>query len=146
MWERVTDYRSAKKYRIERAPKSQSPYTVQVTRVYDVRQKTIVCSRVDKGAEQNVGIEIKLLILFYPQTDSQTERMNQELKQYLQFFIYKQKSWSEQLVIAEFSMNNKTHSATKVSLFIVNYSKELRIGQILEERAKQKKQQSFLRK
>ena len=146
MWERVTDYGSAKKYRTERAPKSQSPYTIQVTRVYDVRQKTIVCSRVDKGAEQNVGIEIKLLILFYPQTDSQTERMNQELKQYLQFFIYKQKSWSEQLVIAEFSMNNKTHSATKVSLFIVNYSKELRIGQILEERAKYKKQQSFLRK
>ena len=32
-------------------------------------------------------IEMKLLTSFYPQTDGQTERMNQELEQYLRFFV-----------------------------------------------------------
>jgi len=30
-----------------------------------------------------LGIEIKLFTVFHPQTDSQMERMNQELEQYL---------------------------------------------------------------
>jgi len=34
-----------------------------------------------------LGIETKLFIVFYSQTDGQTERMNQELEQYLHMFI-----------------------------------------------------------
>jgi len=34
-----------------------------------------------------LGIETKLSMAFHPQTDSQMERMNQELEQYLQMFI-----------------------------------------------------------
>ena len=34
-----------------------------------------------------LGIKTKLLTVFHPQTDGQTERMNQELEQYLWFFI-----------------------------------------------------------
>ena len=34
-----------------------------------------------------LGIDSKLLTVFYPQTDRQTERMNQELEQYLRMFI-----------------------------------------------------------
>ena len=30
--------------------------------------------------------------------------------------------------MAKFAVNNKTHSATKVSLFMANYGRELRIG------------------
>ena len=53
--------------------------------------------------------------------------MNQELEQYLWFLInYRQKDWPEQLVLEKFSINNKVHSATKVSLFIANYSRKLR--------------------
>ena len=55
--------------------------------------------------------------------------MNQKLEKYLQFFIdYRQKDWAEWLVIAEFVVSNKTYLATKVSLFIVNYGRELRMG------------------
>ena len=32
-------------------------------------------------------ISIKLSIAYYPQTDGQTERMNQKLEQYLRMFI-----------------------------------------------------------
>ena len=34
-----------------------------------------------------LGIETKILTLYYPQTDGQTEKMNQELEQYLRFFV-----------------------------------------------------------
>jgi len=40
-----------------------------------------------KKINRMLGIEIKLLTAFHPQTDRQTEWMNQELEQYFQFFV-----------------------------------------------------------
>jgi len=34
-----------------------------------------------------LGIKNKISMVFYPQTDGQTERVNQELEQYLRMFI-----------------------------------------------------------
>jgi len=43
-----------------------------------------------------LGIENKMSIVFYPQTDGQTERITQELEQYLRMFIdHRQKQWSD---------------------------------------------------
>ena len=44
------------------------------------------------------------------------------------FIKYKQRNWPEWLAIAEFAVNNKVHSATKVLFFMVNYRRELRMG------------------
>jgi len=53
-------------------------------------------------------IESKLLMAFHPQTDGQTERVNQELEQYLRMFInHRQEQWPECLGTAEFAYNNK---------------------------------------
>ena len=41
---------------------------------------------------------------------------------------HRQKDWPEWLASAEFPVNNKVHTATKVSSFITNYERELRIG------------------
>jgi len=49
-----------------------------------------------KELNRMLKIRTKLLMAFHPQTDGQTERMNQELEQYLRFFIeHKQKDWPE---------------------------------------------------
>ena len=48
------------------------------------------------------------VIAFHPQTDGQTERVNQELEQYLRMFIdHRQEQWPEWLGTAEFAYNNK---------------------------------------
>jgi len=82
-----------------------------------------------KELNRMLEIRTKLSTAFHPQTDRQTERMNQELEQYLQFFIdHRQKDWLEWLAVAEFAVNNKVHTATKVLPFMANYGKELRMG------------------
>ena len=40
-----------------------------------------------KELNRMLGIKTKLSTTFHPQTDRQTERMNQEVEQYLRFFI-----------------------------------------------------------
>ena len=78
-----------------------------------------------------LGIKMKLSTAFHLQTDRQMEHMNQELEQYLRFFVeHRQKDWLEWLASAEFAVNNKTHTATKVLPFMANYGRELRMGGI----------------
>ena len=56
--------------------------------------------------------------------------MNQKLEQYLRFFIdHRQKDWPEWLASAEFAVNNKVHTTTKVLPFMANYGRELRMGE-----------------
>ena len=71
--------------------------------------------------------------------------MNQELDQYLRLFIdHRQKDWPEQLALAEFVVNNKVHSATKVLPFIVNYDRELRLGANIRKKEKVEKVTEFV--
>ena len=71
---------------------------------------------------------MKLSIAFYSQMNRQTECINHDLEQYLRFFVdYRQKDQLEWLEIAEFAVNNKTHSVTKILQFVVNYRRELRM-------------------
>jgi len=47
-------------------------------------------------------------------------------------------------VTAEFVINNKTHSATKVSLFMVSYSRELRMKTDIKRKEKVEKTTEFV--
>jgi len=76
-----------------------------------------------------LGIKSKLSIVFHPQTDGQTERVNQELEQYLRMFIdHRQEQWPEWLGMAEFAYNNKVYSSTRMSPFKANYGQDPRMG------------------
>ena len=49
-----------------------------------------------KELNRMLGIETRLSTAFHPQMDGQTEQMNQELEQYLRFFVeHRQKDWPE---------------------------------------------------
>ena len=97
-----------------------------------------------KELNRMLEIETRLSIMFYPQTYGQTEQMNQELEQYLWFFIdHRQKDRPEWLVSVEFVVNNKVHTATKVSLFMANYGRELRMGGDIRKRGKVEKATKF---
>ena len=90
-----------------------------------------------KELNKMLGIKTKLSTAFHPQTDGQTERMNQEVEQYLRFFIeHRQKDWPEWLAMAEFAINNKVHMATKTLPFMANYRKELRMGEDIRKKGK----------
>ena len=76
-----------------------------------------------------LGIKTRLSTAYYPQTDGQTERINQELEQYLRVFIdHRQEQWPDWLGMAEFAYNNKIHAATKTLPFKANYSQDPRMG------------------
>jgi len=82
-------------------------------------------------------IQTKLSTAYYPQTNGQMERINQELEQYLRVFInHRQEQWLDWLGIAEFMYNNKIHVATKILPFKVNYGQDPRMG--FEGRRKRK--------
>ena len=83
---------------------------------------------------------------YHPQTDGQTERTNQELKQYLRMYVnHRQNNWSEWLATAEFAFNNKVHTATKMSLFQVNYGRELRMGFDIRKKGKNEKAEELVK-
>jgi len=82
-----------------------------------------------KELNEMLGIKSKLSIAFHPQTDGQTERINQELEQYLRMFIdHRQEQWPEWLETAEFTYNNKAHSSTRTLSFKANYGQDPRMG------------------
>ena len=67
-------------------------------------------------------VDIKLSSAFHPQTDGQTERVNQVLEQYLRCTInYQQDDWTTLLPLAEFAYNNTVHSSTQQTPFFANY-------------------------
>jgi len=46
--------------------------------------------------------------------------------------------------LAEFAINNKVHLATKISLFIANYGRKLRIGMDIRKKEKVEKAMEFV--
>ena len=98
-----------------------------------------------KELNRMLGIQMKLSTAFHPQSDGQTEHMNQKLEQYLQFFVdHRQKDWPEWLASAEFAVNNKIHSTTKVSPFMANYGREVRMGGDIKKKGKVEKAMEFV--
>ena len=69
-----------------------------------------------------LGFKRSLSIVFYPQTDSQTERKNSTIKAYLWAFVnFKQNDWARLLPIAEFAYNNAKNLSTGHKSFELNY-------------------------
>lgn len=69
-----------------------------------------------------LGVKQNLSTAYHPQTDGQTERVNQVVEAYLRAYVdYAQDDWAEWLPLAEFAYNNAEHSSTGMSPFYANY-------------------------
>jgi hypothetical protein len=78
-------------------------------------------SKFIKDLYKLLGIEGNPSTAYHPQTDGQTERINQEIEQYLRMFInHRQDDWPEWLPLATFSYNDKVHTSTGYSPFYLN--------------------------
>jgi len=92
-----------------------------------------------------LGIKSKLLTVFHSQTDGQTERVNQELEQYLRMFInHRQEQWPDWLGTVEFVYNNKMHSSTKTLPFKANYRQNPRMEFEVRRKGKYKGAEKFI--
>ena len=73
-----------------------------------------------KELYKNLGIEANPSTAYHPQTDGQMEWVNQELEEYLQTYInQKQNDWVDWLLIAQFCHNDRQHSVTGYSPFMI---------------------------
>jgi len=87
--------------------------------VSDHRPQFVACFT--KELYRLLGIKLASSTAWHPQTDGQTERVNQELDQYLRLFINeRQDNWYDLLPMAEFQHNNHVHSATQQSPFLLD--------------------------
>ncbi|SOV03667.1 uncharacterized protein UDID_19112 [Ustilago sp. UG-2017a] len=69
-----------------------------------------------------LGIENHFSSAYHPQSDGQTERINQVLEQFLRGYSnHLQTDWSDLLPLAEFSYNNAEHASTQLTPFFANY-------------------------
>jgi len=84
-------------------------------------------------------IESTMSTAYHPQTDEQTEHVNQALEQYLRCYVnYNFSNWSDLLPSAEFTYNNQAHKGIKESLFYLEYSRHPRAGPILVKESPQR--------
>jgi hypothetical protein len=72
-----------------------------------------------------MGVNHKMSTAFHPQTDGQTERLNQTLEQYLRSYVNEQQdNWVELLPLAQFASNSAKSQTTGTSPFFANYGYE----------------------
>ena len=66
---------------------------------------------------------------YHPQTDGQTERVNQEVEQYLRAFVnHRQDDWADWVPIAEFAYNNHVHAGSRNTPFCLDTGQDPRMG------------------
>ena len=69
----------------------------------------------------SIGIKLHHSTAYHPQTDGQTERVNQSLEQYLRCFSNAQQdNWASNIPIAQFSYNSTSHLSNGITPFKAN--------------------------
>lgn len=95
-------------------------------RIYSDRGPQFVSSFI-KAVYKLLGIEGNPSTAYHPQTDGQTEHINQEIKKYLRIFA-KYDGWASLLPMAEFKYRTQVHSGSKFSPFMLNHGYEAYTG------------------
>jgi len=79
-----------------------------------------------------LGTTRQLSMAYHPQTNGQTERINQEIGTFLWYYVnYQQDNWTEWIAAVEFQYNDKRHAATERTLFELNFGRHLWKGDLI---------------
>ncbi|MBW0574005.1 hypothetical protein O181_113720 [Austropuccinia psidii MF-1] len=80
---------------------------------------------------QQLKISRDMSTAYHPETDGQTERVNQILEKYLWMYVsYHQDDWNTWLPLAKFSYNNSDHYSTKQSPFFTVYGRDTQLDSV----------------
>src|SRR5882672_11094527 len=86
-------------------------------------------SNFTQSLSQLLGIRVVASMAYHLQTDGQTERVNQEVEQFLRLFVNQwQDDWYEWLAIAEFAYNDRIHASTRSSPFMMDMGQNPQLG------------------
>ena len=79
-----------------------------------------------QGLSEILRIKVMASTAYHPQTDSQTEHVNQEVKQFLCLFInQRQDDWNDWILIAKFAYTDQVHTLTQASPFMLDTGQNL---------------------
>src|SRR5882724_13111520 len=98
-------------------------------------RRTQFVSNFTQSLSHLLGIRVAASMAYHPQTDGQTKRVNQEVEQFLRLFVNQwQDDWYEWLAIAEFAYNDRNHTSTCSSPFMMDMGQnpQLRIEPLRE--------------
>ena len=104
-------------------------YWNEIQKIHGVPRKILsdrgpqFTSRFIEEFTKALEITRQLSTAYYLQTDRQLERINQEVETFLQY--YQQNDWTEWLAATEFQYNDKKHTATRQTLFVLNFGRHL---------------------
>jgi transposase InsO family protein len=74
--------------------------------------------------QEALGMQLNFSTTYHPETDGQTERMNQILEDMLCMYLMdRHKCWEEFLPLVEFAYNNNYQSIIKMALFKFLYGR-----------------------
>ena len=100
-----------------------------------------------KNLQELLGIEANPSTTYHPQMDRQTERMNQELEEYLRIYVNeKQNDWVGWLPIAQFCHNDRQHSSTGFSPFYINNGRHPFKGLNIQKESKNQMATEYIEK
>jgi len=76
-----------------------------------------------------LDLQENTLTAYHPQTDGKTERVNQEVEQFLQLFMdQRQDDWYNWLAIAKFAYNDWVHASMNSSPFMLDTRQKPQLG------------------
>ena len=73
--------------------------------------------------------ERQLSTVYHSQINGQTERINQKIGTFIQYYMnYQQDNWTDQLAVAEFQYNDKKYTITGRTPFKLNFGRHPQKG------------------
>ena len=83
---------------------------------------SVFASKFWKSLMDQLGVNHKLSTAYHPQTDGQTERVNQIIETYLRAYLnWEQNNWVSILPVAQIAYNRTPTESTGISPFYANY-------------------------